>query len=197
MNEESAPPRKAILLDRDGTLNREQGFVTHPDQLSILPGVPQALAQLSQAGFLLVVITNQSGIARGLYDQSDLARVHEAIHPALGNLPAAYLHCPHHPDPQYQANGTGFGCPCTCRKPGSGLLSQADALFGIDWPASYLIGDSARDLLMGRALPATRILVRSGKPWADQLAQLTSEQCPPHHVVDDLAAAADVVLARA
>lgn len=191
---ETRPLRKAVLLDRDGTLNREQGFVTGPDQLSILPGVPEALARLAAADYLLVVITNQSGIARGLYDQRDLARIHEAIHSGLGELPRAYLHCPHHPDPEFRTNGTGFGRVCTCRKPGSGLLVQADHLFGIDWQASFLVGDAARDLLMGRDLPATRILVKSGKPWRDQLATLSAENCPPHHVVDDLPSAVELIL---
>lgn len=194
MTEPLGPLRKAVLLDRDGTLNREQGFVTEPAQISILPGVPEALERLDAADFLLVVTTNQSGIARGLYDQRDLARVHEAIHLALGSLPRAYLHCPHHPDPDYRANGTGFGRSCQCRKPGAGLLEQADRLFGIDWPASYLVGDSARDLLMGRDLPATRILVKCGKPWPEQLGVLTAEGCPPHHVVENLADAADLIL---
>lgn len=188
------PLRKAVLLDRDGTLNREQGFVTGPEQLSILPRVPEALQRLAAADFLLVVTTNQSGIARGLYEQRDLARIHEAMHLALGSLPQAYLHCPHHPDPEYQANGTGFGRTCRCRKPAAGLLHQADKLFGIDWPASYLIGDSARDLLMGRDLPATRILVKSGKPWPEQVESLTTEGCPPHHVVEDLMDATELIL---
>ncbi len=186
--------RKAVLLDRDGTLNREQGFITNPGELSILPGVREALERLDQANYLLIVITNQSGIARGLYGQSDLARVHEVMHPQLGALPRAYLHCPHHPDPEYRANTTGFGQDCACRKPKAGLLEQADRLFGIDWSASYLIGDSARDLLMGQDLPATRILVKSGKPWEEQNARLSAADCQPHHIAADLSTATDWIL---
>lgn len=186
--------RKAVLLDRDGTLNQEQGFITKPGEVTILPGVRGALERLHQAGYLLIVVTNQSGIARGLYGQSDLARVHEVIHSRLGALPRAYLHCPHHPDPEYQTNATGFGQVCECRKPKAGLLEQADQLFGIDWATSYLVGDSARDLLMGRDLPVTRILVKSGKPWEEQSDHLRAADCQPHHIAADLATATDWIL---
>ena len=184
--------RPAILLDRDGTLSREQGFITAADRLTVLPGVPAALGRATAAGFLLVVVTNQSGIARGLYDERELSRIHAALHRELNRLPRAYLHCPHHPDPEYAASG--YGRPCDCRKPDPGLLHQADRLFGIDWPASYLIGDAARDLRPGPSLALRTILVRSGKPWEAELATLRDADCEPDHVADDLAAAVDWIL---
>ena len=107
-----------VFLDRDGTLNRERGFVTHPEELEMVPGVPAAIRKLAEAGFRLVVLTNQSGIAQGLYTEAELAKVHAALHEELGGLPSAYLHCPHHPDHE----GSPYGGPCRCRKPSDGLL---------------------------------------------------------------------------
>jgi len=183
---------KTVFLDRDGTLNREQGFVTSPEELEILPGVTESVKALHDAGFRLVVVTNQSGIARGLYTEADLARVHEALHRALGGLPAAYLHCPHHPEfPEHP-----YGGECTCRKPKTGLLHQADRLFDIDWQDSYLIGDSARDLWCGRDHAVTRILVKSGKPWQEHLTALEAEAQSPDHVATDLRDAVTWILAR-
>lgn len=184
--------RPAILLDRDGTLSREQGFITAAEQLTVLPGVPEALGRAAAAGYLLVVVTNQSGIARGLYDERELSRIHAALHPELGGLPRAYLHCPHHPDPQFAASG--YGRTCDCRKPGSGLLHQADRLFGIDWQASYVIGDAARDLRAGRGMASRKILLQSGKRWESELAKLLSADCRPDHVAADLGAAVDWIL---
>lgn len=181
---------RAVFLDRDGTLNAEVGFVESPTRLTVLPGVPAALRQLAAAGYRLVVVTNQSGIARGLYGEADLARVHAALHEALGGLPVAYLHCPHLPE-----GGGGYGGLCECRKPGAGLLHQARALLGVSFAGSALIGDSARDLLMARGLPLRTVLVRSGKPPAAALAELQAAGRPPDHVAADLPAAAAWLLA--
>lgn len=183
---------KTVFLDRDGTLNRERGFVARPQDLEILPAAPQAVAALHDAGFRLVVLTNQSGIARGLYTEADLARVHAVLHEALGRLPAAYLHCPHHPD----VRSRPYGGECACRKPQTGLLHQAGRLFSVAWQDSYLVGDSARDLLCGQDHPLTRILVRSGKPWREHLSVLQAKEQPPHHVADDLGQAAAWILSR-
>lgn len=184
---------RAVFLDRDGTLNAEGkgGFVTDPAQLAILPGVPRALARLHEAGFRLVVVTSQSGVARGLYGERDLARVHAAMHAALGGLPVAYLHCPHLPEA-----GGGYGGPCSCRKPSPGLLHQARELLGLEFAGSALIGDSARDLLMTRGLPLRTIHVGTGKSVPQQLAELQAAGFTPDHHADDLGAAVDWLLAR-
>jgi D,D-heptose 1,7-bisphosphate phosphatase len=178
-----------VFLDRDGTLNREVGFVTRPDQLEVLPGVTAALHRLARAGFRLVVVTNQSGIARGLYSQHDLAAIHARLHRELDHLPLAYLHCPHHPEE------TGvYGGECTCRKPGSGLLLQARDLLGTHFDGGFLVGDSARDLLMARGLPLRTVYVHSGKPAEQELASLRHAQYVPHAEAPDLAAATDWIL---
>ena len=180
---------RAVFLDRDGTLNAEVGFVRHPSQLRILPGVPQALRHLHAAGFRLVVVTNQSGVARGLYSEAELAHVHAALHDALDGLPAAYLHCPHLPDGAH-----GYGGPCACRKPAAGLLHHARELLGVGFEGSALIGDSARDLLMARGLPLRTVHVGSGKPVDAQLAELRAAGFEADHHADDLGAAVDWLL---
>lgn len=185
--------RRAIFLDRDGTLNREQGFVTGPEHLVVLPGVADALDLLHEQGYALVVLTNQSGIARGLYDERDLARVHDQLQEELGGRIDAFFHCPHHPE----AHGHPYGGECVCRKPKSGLLAQAVEVLGLELRGSWVVGDSARDLLMARGLPLEGILVRSGKPWEDEVAKLRAADLAPREIVDDLPGAAAYIAARA
>lgn len=183
------PIERTVFLDRDGTLNREIGFVTSPDQVDLLPGVPAAVRRLHDAGCRLVVVTNQSGIARGLYSQRDLAAVHAKMHRALGGLVDAWLHCPHHPDGAH-----GYGGACPCRKPAAGLLHQARELLGVGFDGGALIGDSARDLAMARGLPLRTVLVHSGKPADDERSRLREHGLVPDHEAADLPAAADWLL---
>ncbi len=185
-----AGSRRAIFLDRDGTLNEERGFVTHPSEVEVLPGVPEALERLAAAGFRLVVVTNQSGIARGLYTEANLAAVHAELHRRLGGLPDAYFHCPHHPE----AHGSPYQLACACRKPGGGLYRQAARILGLDLAGSFAVGDSARDVLAASTLPVPGVLVQTGKPWREQLAELERAGVEPWRVCADLGEAADAIL---
>ena len=139
-------PRTAFL-DRDGTINRDVDYCGSPDRLELLPGAAEAIRRLANAGYRCVVTTNQSGIARGMFSQRDLARVHEALHRQLGGVPLAYLHCPHHPD--VKGGDPGYRRSCSCRKPLPGLLHEATTLLGslgVSLDDAVVIGDSARDL---------------------------------------------------
>ncbi|MCR9247936.1 MAG: HAD-IIIA family hydrolase [bacterium] len=187
----TTPGGRTAFLDRDGTINREQSFITHPDQLVLLPGVVEALHRLAAADVRIVIVTNQSGIARGLYTQTGLARVHETLHQRLDRLPLAYLHCPHHPD----FDGP-YGGPCTCRKPAAGLLHEAEGLLDVSFEDGLLVGDSARDLLMAKDLPLRTVHVRSGKPFAAEAEKLAAAGFTADHVADDLATAVDWYLGR-
>lgn len=193
--------RPTVFLDRDGTLNREIGFFADPSRLELLPGVRDAVRRLDAADFRLVVVTNQSGIARGHLGEADLARIHARLHDELDRIPAAYLHCPHLPAAELEADGQpadghGYGGDCHCRKPGDGLLRQARDLLCADFEGGAVIGDSARDLIMARGTPLRRILVRSGKPVAGERSKLAAAGVTMDHEADDLAAAVDWLLAR-
>ncbi len=183
--------RPAVFLDRDGSLNVERDFLRSVAELEILPGVLDSLQRLHAAGFLLIVLTNQSGIARGYYDESELARIHEEMHGRLDGLPRAYLHCPHLPG----LENSPYGRTCTCRKPADGLLRQACELFEVDLERSFVVGDSARDLQMIGDLPLGGILLRSGKPWEEELAKLRAADRSPDLVAADLSEACDFILA--
>lgn len=183
--------KPTAFLDRDGTLNREVDFVRSPAQLVVLPGARAAVRRLRDAGWRIVVVTNQSGIARGYLTEADLAAIHRTLHDELDGLPDAYLHCPHLPE-----GGLGYGGPCACRKPADGLLRQAVELLGADLRHGAVVGDSARDVQMAAGTPLRKVLVHSGKPAAAQRELLAAADCAPDHEAADLAAAVDWLLAR-
>jgi D-glycero-D-manno-heptose 1,7-bisphosphate phosphatase len=178
--------RPAVFIDRDGTLITERAYLADPDGVTLVPGVVGALADLRMAGFALVTVTNQSGIARGLYREADYHAVADRVAKVLdeaGVPPDDVQYCPHHPDV------TG---PCDCRKPGTGMYLRAAALLGLDTAKSYYIGDKVTDVLPAVALGGRGILVRTGYGREHEGA------LPPGvRVADDLRAAADLILADA
>ncbi len=183
----------AVFLDRDGTLNRERGYVTKPDQLEVFPAAREALRLLRDAGHRMVVLTNQAGIAKGLYTEADLARVHERMHQELDAIPLGYFHCPHHPDGLV---ATGYAGACPCRKPADGLLVRAAAVCRLSMAGGVVVGDSARDLLPARGHGLRTVLVKSGKPWRSELTTLEAAGAPPDAIVDDVLAAARWIVAE-
>ncbi|MCB9877163.1 MAG: HAD-IIIA family hydrolase [Planctomycetes bacterium] len=196
---------RTAFLDRDGTLNREIGFFADPQRLELLPGARDAVRRLHAAGFRVVVTTNQSGVARGHLDERQLAAIHRRLHAQLDGIPLAYLHCPHLPPRQLPADEAaravaGYVVDCACRKPGAGLLHEAESLlapFGVSLrSANVVVGDSARDLLMARGLPFQKVLVASGKPIDEQRAKLAAAGAPADHEAADLLAAVDWLLER-
>ncbi|MDF1506329.1 HAD family hydrolase [Roseisolibacter sp. H3M3-2] len=137
-----APPplRPAVFLDRDGTLIDDEHYLSDPDRVRLRPGVARALVRLREAGLALVVVTNQSGIARGMFGEAEYEAVRARLDALLAaggaSLDASY-HCPHHPD---------FGPPCACRKPGIALYQQAASEHALDLARSAFVGDKLRDV---------------------------------------------------
>ena len=181
----------AVFLDRDGTLNREVDYLAHPADLELLPGVAEALRRLKAAGYLLCVVTNQSGVARGMFDEDRLAEIHSRLRELLAaeGVELDWIgYCPHHPSegrPAYRAD-------CSCRKPRSGMLLEAAARLEVSLERSWCIGDSLRDLTSGERLGVHGLLVRTGK-GADQ-EQRARQAGRRVEVVDDLTAAVDRIL---
>ncbi len=173
--------RRFIVLDRDGTIIEERVYLSDPKQVELLPGAGQALRELSEMGFGLVVITNQSGIGRGFFDEKQLQCIHERLMQSLDregvSLDGIYV-CPHKPDDD-----------CACRKPKLGLLRKAASELDFIPERTIVIGDKACDVDMGRLAGATTILVRTGY-GAEFAAQRTGAV---DYVVDDLPAAVRVI----
>ena len=142
--------RRAAFLDRDGVINREHGYVHRVEDFEILPGVMQGARLLHDAGHALVVVTNQAGIARGLYTTAQYEVLTEhmrGLFAAQGLPLAGVYHCPHHPD----ARVAEFRRDCDCRKPRPGLLLQAARELGLDLARSVLVGDKVSDIGAARA----------------------------------------------
>jgi D-glycero-D-manno-heptose 1,7-bisphosphate phosphatase len=146
--------RRAVLLDRDGTINVETHYLSRPEQLELLPGAADGLRMMRDLGLALIVVTNQSGIGRGYFTEDDLRDVHARFKDILAGegvtLDGIY-HCPHGADER-----------CVCRKPGRGLVDQALADIAFDPARSFMIGDKRADLDLGRAVGAESVLVRTG-----------------------------------
>lgn len=163
-------PRKAIFLDRDGTVNSHRGHLSDAAQLDLIEGAGRAVRRINQAGALAVVITNQPVLARGELDRPGLERIHQKLDQLLG-LDGAYLDglyfCPHHPDPGYEGEVPELKMDCACRKPKSGLIDKAVSDMFIDRRQSWMIGDTTSDLKAGQSAGLRTILVETGEAGSD------------------------------
>ena len=182
-------PMKLVILDRDGTINEDSAeFVKSADEWQALPGALEAIARLNQAGWHVVVASNQSGLGRGLFEVSDLNDIHVKMHQqlaALGGRIDAVFYCPHAPDEG-----------CRCRKPEPGLFEQISERYGIDLKGVPTVGDTARDVLAGAAVGCEPHLVLTGKGAVYRGVRLP-DNFPPHtRVHADLAAFVEFLLAR-
>lgn len=188
---------KIVFLDRDGTLNEEVHYLHRPEDMHLLEGVQQALRRLKEAGFKLVVITNQAGVARGYYTEEDVKLLHGYMNEILSAEGAridGFYYCPHHPV-------HGIGCykkDCSCRKPGIGMFLQAEKQFAVDKAHSYMIGDKLLDTQAGKNYGVTSILVGTG--YGKELYEAgragTDEEPSYDYYAEDLSQAADWILSR-
>jgi len=183
---------RAVFLDRDGTINTEEDFLSNPELLRFEKRAVEGLRLLAEAGFRLVVVSNQSGVARGLFDEEAVRDVNSRLEEMLRQEDieiAAFYYCPHHPAgtvPEYTR-------VCPCRKPAPGLFTQASKDLDIDPAASYAVGDRARDLEAGRRVGARTVLVLTGYGGKDE--PVVQEMKFANHIASDLEDAARWIIA--
>ncbi len=152
---------RAVFLDRDGTINVEKDYLYRVADFEFLPGAIEAVHRLKEAGFLVIVVTNQSGVARGFYTLEDVAVLHRHLQLELqsaGTAVDGFYICPHHPERGFAP----WRRDCDCRKGNPGMLLEAAAEHGIDLQRSYMIGDKAADIEAGRRAGCTSLLVLTG-----------------------------------
>jgi D-glycero-D-manno-heptose 1,7-bisphosphate phosphatase len=153
--------KAAVFLDRDGTVNEEVGFVNHINRFHIFPWTGPAVRRLNQAGLLSVLVTNQSGVARGCFPEALVQETHARLQDELARFAArldAIYYCPHHPDGKV----ADYRKTCDCRKPAPGMLHRAAQDLGLDLGASFMISDRYQDLSMGFQAGTRGVLLLSG-----------------------------------
>jgi len=172
--------RRFALLDRDGTVIVNVPYLADPDDVALIEGAAAGMRRLAALGLGVVIVTNQSAIGRGLLDEPGLEAIHARLIQGLAAEEVrvdGIFHCPHHPD-----------AGCICRKPESGMVDRAAAVFDFDPAQCFVVGDSASDIALGRRLGATSILVRTGHGTETEASGLSCD-----HVVNDLEAASVLI----
>ena len=181
MNSRPQNRRRFVIMDRDGTVIQERHYLSRPEDVELIPGAAEALKRLSSLGLGLIIVTNQSAVARGLFDLQRLAFIHRRLEKLLENegvrLDGIYV-CTHKPE-----DG------CKCRKPELGLMEHAAGELGFEPGSSFMIGDKALDVEFGRRAGATTILVRTG--YGAEVEQAKS--AAPDYVTDNLLGAAGII----
>jgi D-glycero-D-manno-heptose 1,7-bisphosphate phosphatase len=150
-----------VFLDRDGTLIEEVGYLSHLDRIALYPWSIESVKLLNRAGFKVVVVTNQAGVARGLFDEDFIHEAHRFLDQKFGDGGATidkFYYCPHHPEASVEA----YRCECDCRKPKAGMLWKAAQELQLELSHSFVIGDRLSDLRLGPAVGAKSVLVRTG-----------------------------------
>jgi len=162
--------QKAIFLDRDGTINRKEGFIFREEQFHLEDRAAEAIRRINRSGYLAIVVTNQPVVARGLCGVEDVERIHMKMETLLGRE-GAYLdavrYCPHHPDKGYPEENPAYKIPCRCRKPDTGMIEACAEQFHIDLQDSWMVGDTTVDIQTGRNAGTHTALVHTGDAGQD------------------------------
>jgi len=167
--------RKAVFIDRDGTINVNYGYINNPDDFKMYPNVAKGIKLLQENGFKIIIITNQSGIARGYFSEKSLEEIHDKMKKELSKEDTgvdAIYYCPHHPDEN-----------CNCRKPKPGMLEQAIKDFDIEIKDSYIIGDRMLDVEAGKIIGCKTVLIPEDKELVKK--EMTESDIDPDIVCDD------------
>lgn len=181
MNSVQSIARPAVFLDRDGTLIEEVNFLSRVEEMRLFDVTFTAIKSLKDAGFLLIVVTNQSGIGRGFYSVEDMNSIHTAMQAELDGMIDAFYHCPHLPT-----------AGCECRKPNLGMIRMAEQEFEIDLSRSWMVGDKALDVGFGRNGHLSTVLVSTGYGTS---VKVMGEVEPDHHA-DNIGSAATIILSH-
>ncbi len=187
---------RAVFLDRDGTVIEEVGYLSDLKQLRLIPGAGASIKRLNEAGLKVVLVTNQSGVARGYFTEAFVRETHELLGKMLG-LEGARLdgiyYCPHHP----KAGDSPYTAACDCRKPDPGMLEQAARELGIDVRASFVVGDKWSDVELGQRAGAHSILVTTGYAPDDPGNARPEHLGDPDFMAETLTEAADWIIRQA
>jgi D-glycero-D-manno-heptose 1,7-bisphosphate phosphatase len=170
--------QRAVFLDRDGTINELTGFVTKPEDFTLIAGAAEAIKKINNSGYLAVVITNQPVIARGECSLEELETIHQKMESDLGKE-GAYIdglfYCPHHPDRGFPGDRPEYKIDCACRKPKPGMILAAAEKYHIDLAASWMVGDAARDIRAGKAAGCRTALISPPSALAPENAEDTPD----------------------
>ena len=193
--------QKAIFLDRDGTINKEVGFLSNINDFELLPGVAEAIRRINSSGYLAIVITNQPVIARGEVTVDELDQIHNKMETLLGEHGAyldAIYYCPHHPDKGFDGEVAELKIDCDCRKPKPGMLLRAATDFNIDLRNSWMIGDKDKDVMAGKAAGCQTVWIDA--PTAQSAAGFAGSPSERHEIntlyADNLLEAVDKILGK-
>jgi D-glycero-D-manno-heptose 1,7-bisphosphate phosphatase len=187
--------RRAVFIDRDGTISEEVGYVNHPSRYRVFPYSAAAVRLLNEAGWLAILVTNQAGVARGYFAEEMIVQVHDLLTRELerggARLDAIY-YCPHHPsvgEPPYRAE-------CDCRKPKPGLIRRAAEEFGIDLAQSWMVGDRYGDVEMARNAGVRSVFVLSGYGRGEWEHQSAAWKHEPDVIAENLLEAVQLIVGR-
>lgn len=189
-----ANKQKAIFLDRDGVINEEVNFLYRPEQIKLIDGSAEAVKKINDSDYLVIVITNQSVVARGICSEKDVAEIHKKLDMLLGEKHAfldGIYYCPHHPDRGFEGEKREYKIECECRKPKTGMVKQAQHDFNIDQEKSFIIGDATADIMTGVNAGLKTILVRTGYAGKDK-----KFDCQPDFIFENLKEAVDFIMGK-
>lgn len=185
--------KKAVFIDRDGTINVDKGYINHEDLFELIPSVAQAIRQLNKNNFLVFIVSNQSGLARGFFSQEVLDKVHQRMNRLLSQKNAHYdalYYCPHHPDGMIEE----FRKDCDCRKPKTGLFKKALKDFEFDIKSSFMVGDKPSDIEFGKRCGLKTIMVLTGYGKGEFIYRRHNWKVKPDYIADDLLSAVELIL---
>jgi len=187
--------RVGVFIDRDGTVNEEVGYLDDLDRLRLIPGAARGIRLLNEAGLVTILVSNQSGVARGYFPESRVKEIHAGLARMLGaegaRLDAIY-YCPHHPD----FGPPGLRVACNCRKPRTGMIARGVEEFGLDAARSYVLGDKLTDIACARAAGSIGVLVQTGYGRGERDSNPERGPVVPDHDAADLLEAATWIISR-